>query len=305
VGLLIRSLTDDFRRFGLSVTANLNFVFTVETTVDGETFTVPTVNGASYNCNAAWDDASDDDITTYNDAAWTHTYATAGTYTIVISGTFGQIKFNNTGDKLKIKDISNLGVVGWESMANAFFGCNNLILLYTDGESLPDNIDVTGIFRNCFVATTVPIINTTGSTNLFVSFSNMGDITSFPLIDTSSVTSMYLTWSVCSSLTSFPAVDLGSCIDFRSTWNTCAALTTFPANMFDNCGSMPWYALINTFFACALDQTSVDGILVSWRASGSSGVTADIDGGTNAAPSAVGDAAVVDLVADGWTVTTN
>ena len=71
--------------------------------------TIPTVSTGTYNCVVYWGDGNSSTITTYNDAAWTHTYSGAATYTVTISNTFAGIKFNNGGDRLKLLGISQWG----------------------------------------------------------------------------------------------------------------------------------------------------------------------------------------------------
>ncbi|MGB1089704.1 MAG: hypothetical protein ACPGYN_03060, partial [Schleiferiaceae bacterium] len=62
-------------------------------------------------------------ITAYNDADLAHSYATAGQYTITITGTFPNLYFNNGGDKLLVDEVVDLGDVGWTRLDKAFFGC--------------------------------------------------------------------------------------------------------------------------------------------------------------------------------------
>jgi hypothetical protein len=89
---------------------------------------------------------------------------------------------------------------------------------------------------------------------------------------------------------------------FGATWFRCSSLTDFPPNMFDSCTAsyFEW-----AWRDCALNQTSVDNILVSLDTAGQSNGTVGIYGGTSAAPSATGLAAKASLQAKGWTVTTN
>jgi len=73
--------------------------------------------------------------------------------------------------------------------------------------------------------------------------------------------------------------------------------------MFDTCLATNF---TNAWQNCALDETSVDNILVSLDAAGQSNGVVNLDGGTSAAPSATGLAAAVNLtIAKGWTVLTN
>jgi hypothetical protein len=55
----------------------------------------------------------------------------------------------------------------------------------------------------------------------------------------------------------------------------------------------------------ALTQASVDAIIAACLVGGAVGGALNISGGTNAAPSAAGDADIVLLQGSGWTVTTN
>ena len=64
---------------------------------------------------------------------------------------------------------------------------------------------------------------------------------------------------------------------------------------------------INNFYGnnCALTETAVDDILVVLSNNGVTGGDVELDGGTNAIPSATGLAAKLALEADGWYVTVN
>jgi hypothetical protein len=61
----------------------------------------------------------------------------------------------------------------------------------------------------------------------------------------------------------------------------------------------------NAFLGCALNQTTVDNILVGINAAGTSSGTLYIAAGTNATPSATGQTATDALRARGWTVSLN
>jgi hypothetical protein len=72
--------------------------------------------------------------------------------------------------------------------------------------------------------------------------------------------------------------------------------------MFDNC---PSFSFPSTWQNCALNQTSVDNILVSIDTAGQSNGTLSINGGTSAAPGTAGLAAKASLQGKGWSVLTN
>jgi hypothetical protein len=64
---------------------------------------------------------------------------------------------------------------------------------------------------------------------------------------------------------------------------------------------------IQYFYAsgCALTETAVDDILVVLRDNGIEDGDVELEGGTSASPSAIGDSAILALQADGWTTTVN
>ena len=139
-----------------------------------------------------------------------------------------------------------------------------------------------------------------GAVSSFYSFwRDRSEFTEFPLIDTSSGTSFRAAWYKCSSLTSFPLIDTSSGADFVLAWHNCSSLTSFPANAFDNVKGGDF---TNAFYNTALDQTSIDGILVSLVTSGIAAGAFEQSGGS--APSVdTGQPAIDTLRSRGWTVT--
>ena len=139
-----------------------DFVITVKTDNTGPStdteFTIPT-NGFGYNYNVDCNDDGTDEATgqTGNytcDYGATGLNTGAGTYTIRISdnsggGTgFPRIRFNNTGDRLKLLTIKNWGTGTWDTMANAFYGCANLTLNATDSPDLSGVTDLAYMFTS-------------------------------------------------------------------------------------------------------------------------------------------------------------
>jgi len=104
---------------------------------------IPTNPAYTYNYNVDWGDGQTDTGVTGD---ITHTYATPNTYTITIDGTFPSIYFNDQGDKLKIIEILNWGNIQWQTMENAFYGCENLNF---DAIGAPDLSQVTTL-KNMF-----------------------------------------------------------------------------------------------------------------------------------------------------------
>ena len=76
-----------------------------------------------------WGDSSADTRVYTGDAS--HTYTTAGSYTVSISGTFPSIYFDaefGSTNSRKIKTIKQWGDNPWKSMRGAFRGCENLTI---------------------------------------------------------------------------------------------------------------------------------------------------------------------------------
>ena len=115
------------------------FAFTVKTDNTGVStstqFQLPLTTSTGLNIVVDWGDASTSTITSHTDPAVTHTYASAGTYSISITGTLPGFKFNNAGDKLKILNISSWGVLDITTN-RAFYGCTNLTCSATDAPTI-------------------------------------------------------------------------------------------------------------------------------------------------------------------------
>ncbi len=109
--------------------------------------TIPT-NPAftTYNYTVDWGDGNVDNGLTGD---ITHTYAAQGSYTLRISGVFPAIFFNNTGDRNKIVEILQWGDNHWQTMENAFYGCENLNFDAIDAPNLSQVTSLANMFRRC------------------------------------------------------------------------------------------------------------------------------------------------------------
>ena len=118
---------------------------------------LPLEVSGTYNFFIEWGDGNSDTITVWNDPATLHTYTTPGVYTIKIYGQIEGFRFNNTGDRQKILNISSWGSDFRLGNNNGYFyGCTNL-----DLSSVSDILDLQGttilalMFRACSSLTTV------------------------------------------------------------------------------------------------------------------------------------------------------
>ena len=137
------------------------FEFTVKTDNAGVStstqFRMPLISSTGLNITVDWGDGSAlENITVHTNAI--HTYSTAGTYTIKVTGSLVNWQFANSGDRLKILNIASWGIFNLNLSVAVFRGCTNLTSSATDA----------------------PLITTTSFNQLFDSCSNFnGDISSW------------------------------------------------------------------------------------------------------------------------------
>ena len=128
---------------------NEAFEFTVKTdnagTSAADQFTIPT-NGTGYNYDISTSDGQSISGATGNT---TITFPSPGSYTVSITGDFPTINFNNTGDKLKLTNISNWGSIAWSTFNDAFYGCSNLTITATDVPNVSAVTDFFFAFHTC------------------------------------------------------------------------------------------------------------------------------------------------------------
>jgi hypothetical protein len=135
---------------GSAVSAFVFGINTANTSAGSSTstqFKLPLTTSTGLNAVVDWGDSTTDTITVYNAAEVTHTYGSSGTYTISITGTLPGFRFNNTGDKLKIINISSWGVLDITTNS-AFRGCTNLTCSATDAPTITST-SLVSTFQSC------------------------------------------------------------------------------------------------------------------------------------------------------------
>lgn len=109
---------------------------------------LPLVASGEYNMVVDWGDGFVSFVTDWTQS--THIYASAGIYTITISGICKGWQFNNTGDKLKILNITKFGPLQLGNSGGYFYGCSNLTLAtVTDTLNLTGTTSLASAFRGC------------------------------------------------------------------------------------------------------------------------------------------------------------
>lgn len=103
------------------------------------------VPSGSFNYRVDWGDGNvDDGVTT----GITHTYATAGTYTVSITGDFAGFRFGTT-DPQKLLSVEQWGNQVWQNLQSSFSGCVNLVINASDAPDLSSVFTMVNMFLNC------------------------------------------------------------------------------------------------------------------------------------------------------------
>ena len=168
---------------------------------------LPLISQGVYDFVVDWGDGTTSTIQAWNAAAATHTYATAGTYTVNITGIIHGFCFNYGGDKLKLMAIAQWGILRVATLAYSgaasFFGCANLIFLNNDFLDTTNLTSLASFFYECSSITTIPglslwdVSSVTDMSYMFASCTNFNQ----PLNswDVSSVTAMSSMFHSCTN----------------------------------------------------------------------------------------------------------
>jgi len=114
--------------------------------VNGLNITIPT-EGTGYDYTV---DFGDGTILNNQTGDATHTYNTAGIYTVSITGDFPRIYFiSNYGSGQKLASIEQWGDIQWQSMEDAFYSCGSLMVNAIDAPDLSQVINLSGMFAGC------------------------------------------------------------------------------------------------------------------------------------------------------------
>ena len=166
---------------------------------------LPLESTGTYNCIVYWGDGTSDYITAYDQAEVTHTYNSIGTYQIYIEGQCEGFRFNNTGDKLKLLDISKWGNEDFRfgNTGHVFHGCSNLDITATDDTLYTITQDLTNMdtfFANCSNLSSIDLtnFNTSNVTTMSLAFYGCSKFNrSVSNFNTSNVTNMMYMFYNC------------------------------------------------------------------------------------------------------------
>ena len=189
----------------------------------GETITLPYESGGTYSGTIDWGDGGATSVNSY--ANRTHTFASAGTYTISISGVTTGFSFNNTGSKLNIRTITNWGNLRLGNSGFTFFGCTNLTLTTVIGVlDLTGATNLNGMFWNCTALTIISSINTwnfASVVSMNAMFNNCSNLNQPLVLNTGAVTDMGFMFNNCINYNNTCSLNTASVINMAQMFSGC------------------------------------------------------------------------------------
>jgi hypothetical protein len=200
------------------------FVFKVTTTTANTVFTCPLTDfgGLTPNLVIDWGDGSSSPvITASNSVNRVHTYVSANTYIVTISGTMPGFQVNNNAAiRNLITELVQWGTVGLRTIN--FYGCVNLT-------AIPGSTSLSGVGGYTGL---IDVLN-------FSNFMNGTRITAIPsdIFDYSPNATIFASaFATISTLTTVPSGlfdNVTSAVSFASCFFACTALTSVPSTLFD------------------------------------------------------------------------
>ncbi len=252
------------------------FTFRVQTDNTGlsadDQFTLPLVSGNTYNFTVTWGDGNEETITT--DTPVTHTFAGgAGTYTVSITGVIQGLKFDNTGDPLKIIEILDFGTLSFDADAtDVFYGCSNLVISAADGPDTSLSTDFLWFYYLCSSLTSVPLMDLSSGNRYFAMFRGCSSIVTLPNFDfsvgsnSSKYREMFRSMTLLTTLDNCTFGDTSS--DVRVMFRDCAALQSIPPTLdFTNATNLNSLCFGCTSLATfpAISSSNVSDVGGAWR----------------------------------------
>lgn len=217
-------------------------IFEITTTTTNQNFEIPIY--APYDVVVTWGDGTAD-TTAISKAdgkvSLNHSYATAGTYEVKISGMCTNISYASVTSRTLIKKVKQIGDLT-VNLANAFSGCTGITDISAVRLDNPYLYKADSMFNGCTGITSVPqeIFKNCRANNISSMFKGCTGITTIygeMFVDcfASTLSSLF---EGCTALTSIPAyffkglnISTAQSYIFRN----CNQITTLPADLFSGC----------------------------------------------------------------------
>ena len=206
---------------------NIVGAFTTEwtTTAPSESIELPYTASGTYTGTIYWGDGSTSDNSVANRF---HTYATAGTYTVIVRGDCIGWDTNSVSGSTYWTSVVNWGQLqlGTDNFGYNFAFCPNLDLSSVQGTlDLTGVTNLDGLFYDCTSLTTINNINscdTSAITTMAEMFSGCTLFNQALSFDTSAVESMVNMFYSCTAFNSALTFDTSAVLNMTSMFNACS-----------------------------------------------------------------------------------
>lgn len=235
--------------------------FTEAGSTPAKQFKLPLEATGDYDFVVDWGDGTIDEITTWNQAETTHTYAVTNFYRIQITGKIVGFSFNNGGDKIKMLRIDNWGPLELGPTGQNFLRCTNLTIIANDAPTLGPGASLASAFS--------VITNITGNINNW-DVSNVQDF-SFCFAGTQNFNKEVSAWNM-SNATTIRGM-FTACTAFNqpvNSWNTSNISGLGFEIVFNNCPSFNqplnnWNVSQATSLKAVFNNTAFNHPLTTWN----------------------------------------
>lgn len=137
---------------------------TAQTTGNNQQVALPLLSTGYYSAIVSWGDGTFTSLTSYTQ--YSHAYASTGTYTITINGTFQGFDFHNSPYTNSLNAITSISQFGVLSLVNNpsgnpgyFYNCANLAITASDQFNLTGIVNMNYMFAYLYALTFVPGMN--------------------------------------------------------------------------------------------------------------------------------------------------
>ena len=205
------------------------FIITVKTDNPGNSndnqFELGLNSNHDYNFTIDWGDGTTSDVVNSHDNQL-HTYSSAGTYTITITGDTIALKYTASGssqDDEKITSVEAWGGIQWLDGSYAFDGCKNCVFKGPVTPYTPGITSTKSMFDGCAELNQPVNFDTSSVTDMGYMFRECSKLNSAINLNTSNATIMYYMFLSCTVFNQPLNFDTGKVTTFSSMFYECSA----------------------------------------------------------------------------------
>lgn len=248
--------------------------FTLVTTAADEVVTLGATNVGTFNAVVDWGDGSSSNITTFDDADWAHTFDTAGTYTVTISGDLPSFLSVKNINNVNMREVLSMGNTGLLTCIDMFKFRTKLTSAIRDGADLSAVTNLHGLFEGAGTAGAGLVVDLSGDPlPLCTNANKMADGSEITTVDMTgcvmnALTNISYMFTNSSSMTDAFLGDLfgpdhvGN-VDASFAFNNCSALQYTGMEQWD---IVDFTNMTSICAGCTLPTSHYNDILVAWAA---------------------------------------